>query len=160
MYSDNQLKTNIYPVASTGLDRVTDTRSTHTHPRNNKKTDNTHTHTQNFKAMNLRQQRTVFPERWETNEVSPTVASVYCNCFEKVAHRQEDPDGAWQPLNWEDRAKCLEKPRQLEITGFRTREERAAQGKNSRDKQTFSSTQLTADYHMHARKLRLGKNQR
>ena len=45
MYSDNQLKTNIYPVASTGLDRVTDTRSTHTHPRNNKKTDNTHTHT-------------------------------------------------------------------------------------------------------------------
>lgn len=86
MYNKNQLKINIYSVASTsGPHGVTSTRFTLSpeQPKNW-----WHIHTQNFKATNLRQQRTILPERWETNEVSPTVALVY-SALRQFAIRRE-----------------------------------------------------------------------
>lgn len=111
------------------------------HSRKKNKKLITYTRKKNFKAINLRQQGTVIPERWKKRWGGPPVASVYYNCFENVSYRERKSRRSLaDSVNWEDRAKCLEKPRQLEFTGYRTREERAAHRKNSWDQQTLPQT--------------------
>lgn len=46
-----------------------------------------------FKTLDIRQQRTVIPERWKINTVSPatTVPAYYLEKFSRLRYREEEP---------------------------------------------------------------------
>lgn len=71
-----------------------------------------------FKRLDIRQQRPETPEKWETSEMYPTIAIVYCmESFQAVVqaweHRQSPVGQA---------AGCPGKPRQRESSGQRIAE--------------------------------------
>ena len=107
------------------------------------------------KILDIRYWRTVIPEKYETNEMSPVFSSAYCiERVSKAQHKREDPCKAWQPPLFEKRIWSPGRPRQPEFPGQRTREERAARKERERPRdlqkplKTLVSLQLTVDYCM------------
>lgn len=71
-----------------------------------------------FKVLDITQWRTVIPERWETNKVSPMIIPPYC--LERVSrpqHRVRNLSEA-QLIPWVEEIKLsLGRPKQLELLG-------------------------------------------
>lgn len=84
--------------------------------------------------MDIRQQRTMIHEKWETNKASPMIALPLGpgESFQAPAHEEENPGTAqWlrelKKWSWESGV-----AQQLQFSGQSTREERAAQRESQR----------------------------
>jgi hypothetical protein len=73
--------------------------------------------------LNIRQHKTAIPERGETNEVSPTIASFHLGRFSRLQLKEQDP--SYLP-KLRRQSRESERPKQQEFTGHKTTEKRAS----------------------------------
>ena len=90
-----------------------------------------------FNTLSIRQQTTVIPERQDTNEASSMIVLAFWRDFPVYTAGSRNPNGVLPACSqrWCDGASSEGRPRRLEFTGQRLREEAAAQRENSGDLQ-------------------------
>lgn len=85
-----------------------------------------------FKLLSIRQLKTMIPERWETNEVSPAIVLAHC---QGILQKGGIKVSTVVFLTGTDEAGIWRRPRYLAFTGENTIQERAAQIESPKDLQ-------------------------